>query len=99
MDVVISAGIKRRPITPLQPHLIGRWFASVARGQVNQCLKIICSYGVCGRLFECFPEGCSCEDSLDCRPFTDAAPQKDDMTLLVMGVRPESCPTPGQWQI
>ena len=31
--------------------------------------------------------------------FTDGAPQKDDMTLLVMGVRPEGCPAYGHWQI
>jgi sigma-B regulation protein RsbU (phosphoserine phosphatase) len=31
--------------------------------------------------------------------FTDGAPQKDDMTLLVMGARAESWPAPEQWQI
>jgi len=31
--------------------------------------------------------------------FTDGAPQKDDMTLLVMGVRAESRPAPDGWEI
>jgi len=31
--------------------------------------------------------------------FTDGAPQKDDMTLLVMQLQPESWPAPEQWQI
>jgi len=31
--------------------------------------------------------------------FTDGAPQKDDMTLLVMGVRAERRPAPDQWQV
>jgi hypothetical protein len=34
MDVLSVAAIKLRLIAPLPPHLIGRWFASVARGQV-----------------------------------------------------------------
>lgn len=33
MDVLSVAAIKLRLIGPLPPHLIGRWFASVARGQ------------------------------------------------------------------
>ena len=31
--------------------------------------------------------------------FTDGAPQNDDMTLLVMGVRAQSWSAPEQWQI
>ena len=34
MDVLSITAIKLRLIAPLPPHLIGRWFASVARGQV-----------------------------------------------------------------
>ena len=34
MDVLTVAAIKFRLIAPLPPQLIGRWFASVARGQV-----------------------------------------------------------------
>jgi|SRR6516162_5897185 hypothetical protein len=34
MDVLTVSAIKLRLIAPLSPHLIGRWFASVARGQV-----------------------------------------------------------------
>jgi len=34
MDVLSVAAIKLRLIALLPPHLIGRWFASVARGQV-----------------------------------------------------------------
>ena len=34
MDVLSVDAIKLRLIAPLPPHLIGRWFASVARGQV-----------------------------------------------------------------
>lgn len=34
MDVLSVAAIQLRMIAPLPPHLIGRWFASVARGQV-----------------------------------------------------------------
>jgi hypothetical protein len=30
MDVLAALTIKLRMITPLSPHLIGRWFASVA---------------------------------------------------------------------
>jgi len=33
MDVMSVSAIKLRLIAPLPPHLIGRWFASVARGQ------------------------------------------------------------------
>jgi|SRR6516164_4960169 len=33
MDVLSVTAIKLRLIAPLPPHLIGRWFASVARGQ------------------------------------------------------------------
>lgn len=33
MDVLTVAAIKLRLIAPLRPQLIGRWFASVARGQ------------------------------------------------------------------
>lgn len=33
MDVLSAAAIKPRLIAPLPSHLIGRWFASVARGQ------------------------------------------------------------------
>jgi len=109
MDVLSIAGIKLRPITPLPPHLIGRWFASVARGQVlhddiGRVSPIntkwrsprLCtmrsaspwhdSMSLCSlrlrstpmledhllvrclrKAFRMFPEGCSCEDSLDCR--------------------------------
>jgi len=35
MDVLSITAIKLRLIAPLPPHLIGRWFASVARGQVR----------------------------------------------------------------
>jgi len=35
MDVLSVAAIKLRLIAPLPPHLIGRWFASVARGKVR----------------------------------------------------------------
>jgi serine phosphatase RsbU (regulator of sigma subunit) len=31
--------------------------------------------------------------------FTDGAPQKNDMTLLAMGVRAECWPAPDEWQI
>src|SRR5215469_3517367 len=34
MDVLSAAAIKLRLIAPLPPHLIGRWFGSVARGEV-----------------------------------------------------------------
>lgn len=34
MDVLTALMIKLRLIAPLSPHLIGRWFASVARGKV-----------------------------------------------------------------
>ena len=34
MDVLSVAAIKLRLIAPLPPHLIGRWFASVARSRI-----------------------------------------------------------------
>ena len=34
MDILTVAAIKLRLIAPLPPQLIGRWFASAARGQV-----------------------------------------------------------------
>ena len=37
MDVLTVAAVKFRLIAPLPPQLIGRWLASLARGQVFHC--------------------------------------------------------------